>query len=163
MKISIIAAIGKNNELGKNNQLLWKLPLDLKHFREITSGHPVIMGRKTFESIGRPLPNRKNIVITRDESYSREGVSTVHSLKEALDLVQNEEEVFIIGGAEIYKQSIDLANKLYITHVDAETKDADVFFPTIGDFWGKISEERYAKNEENEHSFSFVEYEKSRA
>src|SRR3989338_6263693 len=106
MTISLIAAIGKNNELGKNNALVWNMPSDLKYFREKTSGHPVIMGRKTFEAIGRPMPNRKNIIISRDINYKKEGIEVVHSLNKALDLVQAENikdgEVFIIGGEEIY-------------------------------------------------------------
>src|SRR3990167_2459998 len=107
--ISLIAAIGKNNELGKGNTLLWHIPADMKHFREITRGHTVIMGRKTFESIGRPLPDRRNIVITRDKNYLRDSVDVVHSLEEAImsartPLAENE-EIFIIGGAEIYKQA----------------------------------------------------------
>src|SRR3989338_6362266 len=104
--ISLIAAIGKNNELGKDNALLWKLPADMKHFREITLLHTVIMGRKTFESMGKPLPNRRNIVITRDVKYKKEGVDIVHSLDKAIDSARNplteNEEIFIIGGAEIY-------------------------------------------------------------
>ena len=131
--ISLIAAIGKNNELGKGNTLLWSMPADMKHFQETTRGHTVVMGRKTFESIGRPLPNRKNIVITRDENYSRQNIDIARSLEEALELAKLEknEEIFIIGGAEIYKQAILLADKLYITHIDAEDKNADVFFPKI--------------------------------
>ena len=116
--ISIIAAIGKNNELGKGNTLLWHMPADMKYFRDTTRGHAVIMGRKTFESLKEPLPNRKNIIITRDKNYLRHGVDVVHSLEEAINLSKNNgEEVFIIGGAEIYKQAILIADKLYINHV----------------------------------------------
>src|ERR1035441_9494903 len=104
--ISLIAAIGKNNELGKGNTLLWKMSADMEHFKKITTLHVVLMGRKTFESIGKPLPNRRNIVITRDANYKREGVEIAHSLSEALDIVgNNDEEIFIIGGGELYKQS----------------------------------------------------------
>src|SRR6185436_89307 len=103
--ISLVAAIGKNNELGKGNDLLWKLPADMQHFIKTTTGHPVLMGRKTFESIGKPLPKRRNIVITRDKTYKHEGVEVVHSIEEALGLLDKKEEIMIIGGAEIYKQS----------------------------------------------------------
>src|SRR3990167_9676374 len=116
--ISLIAAIGKNNELGKGNTLLWHMPADMKFFREKTKGHPVIMGRKTFESLSGPLPNRKNIVITRDKTYLRHGVDVVHSLDEATNLFKKDEEIFVIGGAEIYKQAMNIADRLYITHVD---------------------------------------------
>jgi dihydrofolate reductase len=158
MIFSMIAAIGKNNELGKGNQLIWKLPADMKHFRTLTSGHPVIMGRKTFESIGRPLPNRRNVVVTRDTNYSAEGVEIVHSLEEASALFKDpNEEVFNIGGGELYKQGMQYADKLYITHVDGQF-EADVFFPTIGPEWEKVSEEYYEKDSENAHAYSFVEY-----
>ncbi len=160
MILSLIAAIGKNNELGKDNQLLWKLPADMKHFRTTTSGHPVIMGRKTFESLGRPLPNRRNIIITRDKNYHSDGVDVVYSLEEALNLLGNTEgEAFVIGGGQIYTESIARANKLYITHVDA-TLDADTFFPTIDNSWKKVSEEKHEKDTENEYSFAVVEYRK---
>ncbi|MCC6323850.1 dihydrofolate reductase [Candidatus Nomurabacteria bacterium] len=168
MILSLIAGIGKNNELGLGNKLLWDLSRDMKHFRETTSGHPVIMGRKTFESIGKPLPNRRNVVITRDVSYVKEGVEVVHSLPEAIDLFKydvnplpNGEEVFVIGGAEIYKQAMDHADRLYITHVDG-IFDADAFFPTISpNFWKEVSREHYEKDEENNLPMDFVVYEKN--
>lgn len=171
MILSIIAAIGKYNELGKNNELLWSLPADMKHFKETTTGHTIIMGRKTFESFPNgALPNRRNIVVTRDIDYYRDGIETAHSLEEALqmaaleqgkyfDEVDEEIEVFIIGGGELYKQSIDRANRLYITHVDASA-DADTFFPTIDSTWQKISEEKHESDEKNLISYSFVKYKK---
>jgi len=166
--ISIIAAIGKNNELGKSNTLLWHMPADMKHFREITSLHAVIMGRKTFESIGRPLPNRRNIVITRDADYKKGlpaeagGVEVVHSLSGALDLFPNKnEEIFIIGGAEIYKQAMPIADKLYITHIDAEEKEADAFFPEIIPIiWNEISHEEHKKDDKNPFNYTFSVYKK---
>jgi len=161
--ISLIAAIGKNNELGKGNTLLWSMPADMKHFQETTRGHTVVMGRKTFESIGRPLPNRKNIVITRDKNYSRQNIDIAHSLEEALELAKLEknEEIFIIGGAEIYKQAILLADKLYITHIDAEDKNADVFFPKIDKReWREVSREEYQPDEKNIFPYIFSIYEK---
>jgi dihydrofolate reductase len=163
MILSLIAGIGKNNELGKGNTLLWDLPVDMKHFRETTSGHPVIMGRKTFESIGRPLPNRRNIVITRDVSYMADGVEVVHSLEEAIDLFKYDtrDEVFVIGGAEIYKQAIDRADRLYITHVDSNF-DADAFFPPIDPaFWKEASREHHDLDEKNTFPLDFVVYEKN--
>ena len=160
--ISLIAAIGKNNELGKGNDLLWKLPADQKHFREITTLHTVVMGRKTFESIGRPLPNRRNIVISRDVKYKKEGVEIVHSLSEALDLFPNKnEEVFIIGGAQIYKEVMPIADKLYITHIQAEDRNADVFFPEIIPVvWNEISHEKHDPDEKNLIAYTFSVYER---
>jgi dihydrofolate reductase len=170
MIISLIAAIGKKNELGKDNQLLWQLPADMKHFREITRGHTVIMGRKTFESIGKPLPDRENIVVTRDGSYFAPGVAVVHSLDEALRLAaleqgkhfeekQEETEVFIIGGGELYKESISRASKLYITRVHA-TLPADTFFPVIDSSWKEKSKEDHSTDEKNVYKYSFITYTK---
>lgn len=161
--ISLIAAIGKNNELGKNNQLLWNMPADMKHFRDTTRGHTVIMGRKTFESIGKPLPNRKNIIITRDKTYLRHGVDVVHSLDEAIKLtkVSTTEEIFIIGGAEIYKQGIAVADKLYITHVNANFPEADTFFPEIIPIlFLETSKEEHKKDRENPSDYTFSIYER---
>ncbi|OGI57447.1 hypothetical protein A3B85_01025 [Candidatus Nomurabacteria bacterium RIFCSPHIGHO2_02_FULL_37_13] len=160
--ISLIAAIGKNNELGKNNTLLWHLSADMKHFRETTLLHAVIMGKKTFESIGKPLPNRRNIVITRDVKYKKEGVEIAHSLSGALDLFPDQkEEIFIIGGAEIYKQFMPIADKLYITHMDAQDKEADSFFPEIIPVvWNEISHEEYPADEKNIFPYTFSIYEK---
>jgi len=160
--ISLIAAIGKNNELGKGNTLLWHMPADMKHFKEVTSLHAVIMGRKTFESIGRPLPNRRNIVITRDVNYKKEGVEIVHSFSEALDSFSSQnEEMFIIGGADIYKQAMNIADRLYITHVNAEDKDADAFFPEIIPIvWNEISHEEHKKDGQNSFDYTFSVYEK---
>lgn len=165
MIISIIAAIGKNNEIGKENKLLWSLPADMKHFKEVTSGHTVIMGRKTFESIGKALPNRQNIIITRDKKYKHDGdISLVHSLEEAIEKSKNTsdiDEVFIIGGAEIYRQAIDLADRLYITHVNAVDKDADSFFPEIIPIvWNEIKHEKHKKDDKNPFDYVFSVYEK---
>ena len=162
MIISLIAAIGANNELGRNNQLLWKLPADMAHFRDTTRGHTVIMGRKTFESIGRPLPDR---------SYYAKGVTVVHSLDEALRFAaleqgkhfeekQEETEVFVIGGGELYKEAISRAQKLYITRVDDAVPDADTFFPEIGPEWKEISKEEHTPDETNAFPFTFHTYKK---
>ena len=133
--ISMIAAIGKGRELGKGNDLLWHIPEDLKRFRAITNGHPCVMGRKTFESIvailKKPLPNRTNIVVTRDKDWAYEGVLAVNTIEEAIQLAKRKpggEEVFIIGGGQIYELGLSYADKLYLTLIDA-TKEADSFFP----------------------------------
>lgn len=160
--ISLIAAIGKNNELGKGNDLLWKLPADMQHFIKKTSDHPVIMGRKTFESIGRLLPKRRNIIITRDKNYKVEGGEIVHSLEDALKLFPNKnEEIYVIGGAEIFKQAISLADKLDITHINAEDNDADTFFPEIIPIvWNEVSHEEHSPDEKNIFSYVFSIYER---
>jgi dihydrofolate reductase len=162
--ISIIAAIGKNRELGKENKLLWHIPEDFKRFKTLTSEHIVIMGRKTFESIGKPLPNRINIVITRNRAWTPLGCTVCYSIEEAIKnsefRIQNSElpkEIFIIGGAEIYKQGIKYADKLYLTLVNQEYPDADAFFPDYSQFKRQVFEENH-KNEK--YSFKFVELEK---
>jgi len=144
--LSIIAVIGKNRELGKDNHLIWNLPGDLKRFRKITKGHPVIMGRKTFQSIGHPLANRTNIIISSHSSYSSYPSYTVlfaSSLDEAIEKAKSapgNEEIFVIGGASIYAQAIDLADRLYLTLVDKDAPDADAFFPDYSRFTKVISE-----------------------
>lgn len=169
MYLSLIAAIGKNNEIGLNNTLLWNLPSDLKHFRDITSGHTVIMGRKTFESIGRPLPNRKNIVITRDESYTAPGIYVAHSLDEALRIaateqgskfeeVDEEVEAFVIGGGQLYLEALPRAQRLYLTHVDAELT-ADTYFPEVScDEWEEISSESHDADTDHAYNYRFAVY-----
>ena len=127
--IFIIAAIGENHELGKNNKLLWHIPDDLKRFKRITSGHTVIMGRKTFESINsKPLPKRRNIILTKSVNLKNEDIEIAHSLEEVLKIVENENEVFILGGAEIYSLFLPITQKIYLTIVH-HTFDADVYFP----------------------------------
>ena len=153
--ISIIVAISENNAIGKNNQLLWHLPADLKHFKTITSGHPIIMGRKTYDSIGRPLPNRKNIVITRQKDLVIEGVHIVNSMEEALSLCANENEVFIIGGAEIYKSALSFTNLIYLTTVHHHY-DADAFFPELAKKdWKEINQEYHPADEKNSVAYTF--------
>ena len=154
MIISIIAAVSDNNVIGKNNKLPWHLPEDLKRFKEVTSGHTVIMGRKTYESIGRPLPNRVNIVITRNKDFKPKGVKVVHSIEEALSLASEagETETFIIGGAEIYKQALPLANKIYLTRINKNYK-GDAYFPELGKEW---KETECVKKE----GYEFCTYEK---
>ncbi len=146
MKISMIAAIASGNRaLGKNNELIYHIHEDLQRFKKLTSGHVIIMGRKTFESIGKPLPNRTNIVISRDPSYSAEGIIVVHSLDEALRFAQGKpsnNEVFIIGGGQIYEEAINRADKLYLTVVEGSS-DADTFFPDYSDFKRVVFEEAH--------------------
>ena len=160
MILSLISAVAKNGVIGVANTLLWDLPADMKHFRNTTSGHTVIMGRKTYESIGRPLPNRKNIVITRDASYMKDGIDVVNSLEEAIRLVtlehgkefeenQDEVEAFVIGGGEIYKQAIDKAQKLYITEVHQDF-EGDTLFPEIDKaIWKEVSREDHTEDDTN--------------
>ncbi|PWS26087.1 dihydrofolate reductase [Pedobacter yonginense] len=154
--IAIAVAVGKNSEIGKNNQLLWHMPADLKYFKQTTSGHTVVMGRKTFDSVGRPLPNRRNIVITRDASLKIDGVEVVNSLNEALNITQSEEKpVFIIGGAEIYHQALPKTNMLYLTTIH-ETFDADTFFPVINrNEWDTVSSETHLADEKNKYDYTF--------
>ena len=128
--ISLIAAAARNNVIGKGNALPWDLPADLKHFRETTAGHTVIMGRKTFESIGRPLPKRRNVVITRQPDYNPEGVEVVSSLETAITMIPDGEEAFVIGGGEIFKQALPLADRVYLTRVEADVA-GDAYFPAL--------------------------------
>lgn len=159
--ITLIAAIGKNNELGKDNQLLWHLPEDLKHFKNLTSGHPIIMGRKTYESIGKPLPNRTNIVVSRKNNWYEEGILIVPSLKDALKHAKRiDENIFIIGGGNIYEQTINIAERLEITQVDFTT-DADTFFPKIDEkTWQKTNEVCHLKDDKNPLDYCFQTWER---
>jgi dihydrofolate reductase len=163
LKISIIVARAKNNVIGKDNQLVWHLPGDLKHFKKTTTGHHIILGRKTFESMGKPLPNRTSIVITRNKAYSvPEGHYVVHNFTDALDLARSKglEQVFVLGGAEIFKISLPWVDEMIVTEVDA-SPDGDTFFPFL-DYsqWEKSSEERFPQNEKNEYSYSIVTYQR---
>ena len=158
--ITIIAAIGKNGELGKNNDLIWHLPNDLKRFKKVTAGHHVIMGRKTFESLGKPLPNRTNIIITRNSTYTAEGCVIVNSLQEAIEAAQEDENPFILGGAQIYKQALEIADVLDLTRVDASL-EADAFFPEIDlEKWKVVAREDHQKDEKHQYNYSFVTYKK---
>jgi dihydrofolate reductase len=161
VNISIIVATSKNNVIGVKNQLPWHLPADLKYFKSLTNGHSIIMGRKTYDSIGRPLPNRENIIITRDENFSSDDLIVTHSIEEAIQHCKNQAEVFIIGGDTIYKQTLSIATKLYITRVDTMIEDGDAFFPEITDVnWKKVSEAHFEKDEKNEFNYCFEVYER---
>ncbi|MEI6810532.1 MAG: dihydrofolate reductase [Candidatus Nomurabacteria bacterium] len=159
MSLSIIAAISKNNVIGNENKLLWNIPLDMKFFKNTTTGHPIIMGRKTFLSIGRALPNRRNIVITRDENFSFENVEVFHSINEIVSLFKDtNEEAFVIGGADIYKQFLPIVNKLYITHVDEEFVGDTTFGDIDQNIWKKETENKIEKSEDNPYQIRFVTY-----
>ncbi|MFP3593035.1 dihydrofolate reductase [Chryseobacterium sp. SIMBA_038] len=158
---TIVVAMGEKNEIGFNNQLLWHLPKDLKHFKDLTSEHPIIMGRKTYESIGKPLPNRTNIVISKKKNWFEEGILIVGSIKEAVKFAKKiDENVFIIGGGNIYEQTIDLADKLEVTLVKADL-EADTYFPKIDPkVWKKTEEVFHEKDEKNQYDFYFQTFEK---
>jgi dihydrofolate reductase len=155
MIISIIVAIAENNGIGKNNQLLWRLPADMKHFKDTTTGHTVIMGRKTFDSLGKPLPNRRNIVISRNTSLEIPGAEVVSDLKSAIALCGEQEEVFIGGGAEIYKMAMEITDKIYLTVVKG-IFDADTFFPPIDpDLWEETERLSFEPDEKNAWGYTF--------
>ena len=158
--ISIIVAIAKNYAIGKKGDLLCHLPADLKHFKEITSGHTVMMGERTFLSLPKhPLPNRRNIVLTDVPSKTFEGAETVYSLDEMVAKVSPDEEAFVIGGGMVYRQMMERADKLYITHIHHSWDDADTFFPEIDSaFWKQISAERHAADENNPYDYTFATY-----
>ncbi|MEJ5048236.1 dihydrofolate reductase [Chryseobacterium culicis] len=158
---TIVVAMGEKNEIGFENQLLWHLPKDLKHFKDITSGHPIIMGRKTYESIGKPLPNRTNIVVSRKKDWFEEGILIVGSIKEALKFAKKiDEEVFVIGGGNIYEQTMDIVDRLEVTLVKADLQ-ADTFFPKIDPkIWKKTNEICHEKDEKNGYDFCFQTFEK---
>jgi dihydrofolate reductase len=161
-RISLIAAMSENRVIGINNKLPWHLPADLRHFRRLTTGHPVIMGRRNYESIGKPLPNRTNIVVTRNPDYRAAGCLVTHSLDDAMNSAGNDSEIFIIGGAEIYRQAFDRANRIFITLIHARI-EGDTYFPEFeGPPWREISRERHERDENNPYSFSFLIYERSR-
>lgn len=156
--ITIIAAIAENNALGKDNQLIWHLPADLKRFKQVTLNHHIIMGRKTFESLGKPLPNRTSIIITRNKNYTAKGCIVVHTLDEALKAAACDANPYILGGAEIYKQAIDIADKLDLTFVH-HNFEADAFFPKIDTSkWKETSRQHYKADEKNKYDYSFVSY-----
>lgn len=162
MIISCIVAMAKHNVIGKDNDIPWYLPADLKYFKKVTTGHPVIMGRRCYTSIGRPLPNRTNIIVTSDPFFISSNCLIARSIKEALVHAYHTgaEEIFIIGGGQIYKQTQSLWDKLYITDVDLDV-EGDVLFPKINfDEWALISEENHTKDDKNEFNYSMKIFEK---
>lgn len=160
--ISIVVAIDEKNAIGKNNQLLCHLPNDLKYFKSVTQGHTIIMGRNTYESLPNgALPNRRNIVLSRNKDLQLERCEIVASIEEAIDLCKDESEVFIIGGATVYAKAIDFTNKLYVTNIHHTFEGADVFFPQIeSNKWNKISETENEADEKNKYAHTFVLYTK---
>ena len=159
--LTIIVAAGENNAIGKDNKLIWHLKDDLKRFKELTSGHHIIMGRKTFESFPKPLPNRTHIVITRQKDYNApQGVIVVNSLKSAIEISKNDSQPFVIGGGEIYKEALLYASKIEITRVHHDF-EADTFFPEIDEsIWKETNNVFHSKDKEHDYEFSFVTYEK---
>lgn len=167
--LSLIVAMSSNRIIGINNSLPWHLPNDLKYFKQATMGKPIVMGRKTFESIGKPLPGRRNIVITRDVDYQAEGVDVVRSLEEAISLgediclVNGQEEVMVIGGAQIYQLALEKADRLYVTHVDAHV-EGDAYFPEVD--WPSftlMAEEKFAAEGPNPYDYRFSVYQRTSA
>lgn len=156
---TIIVAVAENNAIGKDNQLLWHLSADLKRFKTLTSGHHIIMGRKTFESFPKPLPNRTHVVITKQADYKvPHGVIVVNSLKDALEVAKEDTQAFIIGGGEIYNQSLEVVNKIELTRVHHDF-EADTFFPKIDDsIWKETSKVYHQKDDKNEFDYSFISY-----
>lgn len=159
-ELTIIVAAGENNAIGKDNDLIWHLSNDLKRFKRLTNGHHIIMGRKTFESFPKPLPNRTHIVITRQQDYKApEGVIIVNSLADAVDAAKTDKQPFVIGGGEIYRQAMPLVDKLEITRVHASFDDADTFFPDIDKtVWKEVERSTHDADDKHAHAFSFITY-----
>ncbi|MFT5970153.1 MAG: dihydrofolate reductase [Flavobacteriales bacterium] len=153
--VCIIVAAAKNNVIGNNNELIWHLSADLKRFKALTTGHHIIMGRKTFESIGKPLPNRTTVIITRNPAYQIEGCITVNSLEKALEVSKNDDISYIIGGAEIYKLALPLADKIELTRIEKDF-EGDAYFPEINESeWSVTESETFVPTEKNDFSYRF--------
>lgn len=158
--VTIIAALGRNRALGKDNDLIWHLPADLRRFKQLTRGHHVVMGRKTYESLGRPLPNRTNIVISRNPGFKAEGCVVVNSLEEGLEMAKSDPNPYILGGAEIYRQALEVADFMDLTLVHHDF-EADAFFPEFSeDEWEETGRQDFERDEENPYDYSFVQYKK---
>lgn len=161
MNLSVIVAMDRNGVIGKDNDLPWHLSSDLKHFKAITMGKPIVMGRKTHESIGRPLPGRENIVVTRNINYKTEGCTVVNSLEVLSDYCHGHNEIMIMGGAELYKQAINKATRLYLTEVQAEV-EGDTFFPEFNhEEWQEVERQDFKADERNDYDYSFVVLERN--
>lgn len=162
MRIAQVVAVSQNHAIGKDNKLIWHLPADLKHYKEITMGHHMIMGRKTYESIGRPLPGRTTVIITRDKDYKAEGCVIVNSLEEGLEVARsaNDAEACIVGGGEIFRQAMHLTDKIYLTVIN-EHFDGDTFYPELDPKqWNLVKREDFHPDEKNKYYYSFCEYER---
>lgn len=158
--ISIVAAISDNNAIGKDQDLLWRMPADMRRFKDLTTGHAVIMGRKTFESLPKgPLPNRKNVVLTTLPEAGFINCFACESMHDALDICEKEENIFILGGALVYRQALRIADKMYITRVHAEFKDADTFFPVVNwDLWEEVERQEFPADAKNAYPYTFLTY-----
>lgn len=160
MTISLVVAASTNNVIGSDGGLPWHLPDDLRHFKRLTTGKPVVMGRRTFESIGRPLPDRRNIVMTRDPGFVARGCDVVSSVREALDLVSDAEEVMIIGGGQVYRDFLSHADRIYLTRVQADV-EGDTHFPDIDEAgWRRVSSESHAIDEKHAYAFDVMVFER---
>ena len=160
-KVTLIAAAGENNELGKDKDLVWHLPDDFKRFKKLTTGHTIIMGRKTFETFPQLLPNRKHVIITRKQDYNPEGTIVVNSLEKALEKAQEDPQPFVIGGGEIYKLSMEKADCIELTRVHG-TFEADTFFPEIDEKkWKLVASETHPKDERHNFAFTYLTYERA--
>ena len=159
--LTMIAAAGENNALGKDGDLVWHLPDDFKRFKQLTTGHHIIMGRKTFESFPKPLPNRTHVVITRNKNYDKEGCIVVHTLEDALEIAKDDEQPFIIGGGEIYSLALPFAKKIELTRVHGSF-DADAFFPKLDTTqWKLIDDVFHDKDERHNYAFTYLTYVRS--
>jgi len=161
MHITLIAAFDKNRAIGIKGKLPWHLSSDLKHFKKITSNNTIIMGRKTFDSIGKALPNRKNIVLTRNSEWEKEDVITIHHINEIYDYCSDEKEIFVIGGAEIYNAFLDIATKMILSYVETEIKNADAYFPKFElDSWPIVNKSKKIKEEKDDYHYRIIEHHK---
>ncbi|WP_138417069.1 dihydrofolate reductase [Aquibacillus sediminis] len=157
--LSLLFAMDRNRVIGSNNDLPWRLPNDLKFFKQVTTGNTIIMGRKTFDSINRPLPNRENVILTRDKSYQQEGCQVIHSIDTIINWNNEnpEKEYFIIGGAELFKQTLPFADRMYMTYID-ETFEGDTYFPSFDENnWQEVKREKGIKNEKNQYDYYFIQ------
>lgn len=158
--VSAVVAQSKNRVIGKDGRLPWSMPADLKHFKDITSGHTVAMGQRTFASIGRPLPNRRNIVVTRDENFSFDSVEAIHSIEE-IEKLANDGDIFIIGGGQIFAETLPFTDRIYLTEVDVEIADGDAYFPELKeDEWQEKSREHHGADEKNKYDYDFIIYDR---
>ncbi len=161
-RISLIVAMARNRVIGTNNTLPWHLPADLKHFKALTMGHHIVMGRKTYESIGKPLPGRISVVVTRNAGYAPPGVITANSLEAAISACDGENEIFIIGGAELYRQSITFADRIYLTEIDADISGDAHFTELDHTLWKEAGRESHVRDEKNAYPYQFVIYDRKR-
>jgi dihydrofolate reductase len=161
MKVSLICAASQNGVIGRDNRLPWHLPADLAHFKRLTTGHYILMGRKTYQSIDKPLPKRVNIVITRQADFQADGCLVAHSLQEALDACPVDDEVFIIGGAEIYRQVLPVVNKIYLTHIRQDFEGDTFLFEIDSLVWQEVFREDFVPDQKNQYPYSFITLERN--